>query len=363
MSSESLLQQRTLKSYLERIKVKAKYTQESAIKTIDNLEKFCNHKFKTTSDQVIKELLSLNQEQQTFDFLQHWINWNVEKQRSPGTIRLYFSHLKNYLHYRGIKLDPQDIRNELSFPKSLQEEMHPLSIEEVRNILSIAKFEKRCMYLAQLSSGMRIGEIIQLRRKDLDISKERIVVRIPASITKLKRSRITFFSKEVSKMILHRLRKLNDDDLIWATNPDPKLAEANEITILRRYLEKIGLDLKYENGRNKITTHSFRAYFITKMSRHDANFAKKLAGQKGYLLQYDRISEEEKLELYLKYEPDLLIDSTEKDKILLEQQKIENHNLKNEIEIIKNEIPKLIEQAMQNAKKNLTKENWTIITQ
>ena len=63
-----------------------------------------------------------------------------------------------------------------------------------------------------------------------------------------------------------------------------------------------------------INTHSFRAYGITKLSRHDPNFAKKLAGQKGYLLQYDRMTNEEKLAIYQKFEVDLIIDDSEKQK-------------------------------------------------
>ena len=63
-----------------------------------------------------------------------------------------------------------------------------------------------------------------------------------------------------------------------------------------------------------INTHSFRAYGITKLSRHDPNFAKKLAGQKGYLLKYDRMTNEEKLAIYQKFEVDLIIDDSEKQK-------------------------------------------------
>ncbi len=69
--------------------------------------------------------------------------------------------------------------------------------------------------------------------------------------------------------------------------------------------------MKYEStGRRKINLHSLRAYFITKVSRHDENFAKKIAGQKGYMLQYDRMTTQEKLKLYLEIEPDLLIYSS-----------------------------------------------------
>ena len=70
---------------------------------------------------------------------------------------------------------------------------------------------------------------------------------------------------------------------------------------------------------NLINTHSFRAYGITKLSRHDPNFARRLAGQKGYLDQYDRLSDDEKLALYQKYEYELMIDESKKDKARIEK--------------------------------------------
>jgi hypothetical protein len=68
-----------------------------------------------------------------------------------------------------------------------------------------------------------------------------------------------------------------------------------------------------------INTHSFRAYGITKLSRHDPNYARRLAGQKGYLDTYDRFSLKDKLDLYLKYEYELTIDQTKRDKVKIEQ--------------------------------------------
>ena len=50
------------------------------------------------------------------------------------------------------------------------------------------------------------------------------------------------------------------------------------------------------------------------MDKHDPNFAKKLTGQKGYLLQYDRMTDKEKLDKYLEFEKDLIIDPTERQK-------------------------------------------------
>jgi len=71
---------------------------------------------------------------------------------------------------------------------------------------------------------------------------------------------------------------------------------------------------KQENGHGKITSHSFRAFFITKVSRFDRDLAHFLAGQKNkmYLPRYDRLTDDEKLELYLKIEPELIIDDSTK---------------------------------------------------
>ena len=63
----------------------------------------------------------------------------------------------------------------------------------------------------------------------------------------------------------------------------------------------------------------FRAWFITKISRHDPNLAKKWSGQKGYMLQYDRLTLDEQLDKYLEFEKDLIIDSTERQKRIIDE--------------------------------------------
>ena len=174
---------------------------------------------------------------------------------------------------------------------------------------------------------MRIGEITQLRKKHLISDKQNIIVKIPATIAKLKKARTTFFSKEASRLLKPLLREINDEDLVFGVKAETSIAQ-----VLRRILIKTGLDMKYESsGDYMINTHSFRAYGITKLSRHDPNLAKKLAGQKGYLDQYDRINDDEKLELYQKFEIDLIIDNTVKlkaDNEKLKQEKSEIHSIK-----------------------------------
>ena len=294
--------ERTRKSFEERIKIQDPETQAGYKLTLNNFENFCMEKYGKID--IIDELRG----EIVWDVLQAWINWCG---KHPRTVRNWFSHIKRYLHYRGIKLDPMDIKENLIFPKILQEEYYPLQIEEIRNILENVRIKTKRLHLCQLSSLMRIGELVQLRKKDLIIDK-RIIVKIPPSIAKFGRGRTTFFSSEASKLLIPHLKKLDDNSLVFGTNENPKHSEIICGSMLRRTLDKLGLNMKYEtNSRYKINTHSFRAYGITKISRHDPNFAKMLAGQKGYLIrEYDRMTEKEKLDLYIKLEKSLLIYSS-----------------------------------------------------
>jgi len=320
---------RTKQTFEDRLAKKAPGTRELYKIAFKNFEKFCNEQYSRSIDEVITEFTVVD-EQAVYDTAQDWIDWNISQNKGASTIRMWFSCINNYLRYKGIKIEAKE---NIDFPKKKEEEMYPLQLEDIHKIFSIASFDKKCLYLCQISSGMRIAELLQLKKKDLEV-KERIIVKIPADYTKSKRGRTTFLSKEAQKMLVPRLKKLTDDDFVFGKNKDTRLKSksGNEMITLANYLRRIGLDEKYDNGHNKITTHSYRAYFITKVSRHDPNFAKKLAGQKGYLLQYDRMSEEEKLEKYLEVESDLFVFDESKKNAEIRKIATENNSKISELE-------------------------------
>ena len=289
---------------------------------LNNFENFCMEKFGKPD---IIDQLKENTENEVLDFLQEWINWNSKL--APVTVLNLFSRVKKYLHHRGIKIHPQDIKDELVFRRKIEEEMYPLTSDNIQTITKAMRKKHAIQFICQSSSMMRIGEVVQLRKKHLILDNKNIIVKLPASITKFSKARTTFFSKEASKLLRPLLKDMNDDTLIFGSNENTLYSETNSEQILRRILIRVGLDMKYDNGRYQINTHSFRAFGITKLSRHDSNFTKKISGQKGYLLQYDRIDDNEKLALYEKFELDLMIDSSEKDKAEIKQLKSDKENL------------------------------------
>jgi len=325
---------RTEETYYKKIISKSPAYQTAIKQTINRFNNYTMQKFERSAENVIQEMKRSN-EDAVYDTLQDWINWND----LPSSIVNYFAHLKPYLHYRGIKLNPMDIKINLDFGKRHEEELHPLSVEEYKKLLLAASYRNKVFYLFMGSSGMRPVEACHIRKKDLEF-KERIVIHIPAKWTKLKRARTTFASKEVSEFIKPMLEKIGDEDVIFPYS----YTSAIDVTF-GRYRKKTGLDEIHEgNKRALITPMSFRAWFISKISRHDPNLAKKWAGQKGYLLQYDRLTPEEQLEKYIEFEPDLLVYENKEDPKV--KKTIES--MRKEIETLKEGQVKLQEDQLLN---------------
>ena len=88
--------------------------------------------------------------------------------------------------------------------------------------------------------------------------------------------------------------------------------------------------LIYSSNRfYKITSHSFRAYFFTAATRkHGENYAHKMTGHGGYLIQYDRYDDETKLKMYLELEPDLVVFDQTKNEIQIKTRKHDCRTIK-----------------------------------
>jgi len=171
-----------------------------------------------------------------------------------------------------------------------------------------------------------------------------------------------YISFEASKYLKQLLKNLDDNDQIFGTNKNSFHSEINEEQIFRRALNRAGLTKRYSiSKRYQVNTHSLRAYFITKASRHDANLAHFLSGQEGkiYLAQYDRLTDKEMFEIYLEIEPDLIIDSTERQKIKIEKLEQSNNALEEkdkEVKSLKDNMERIVDEKIDEFGKRFGKE-------
>jgi len=237
-----------------------------------------------------------------YDIFQKWVN-----QMDLASPQIRFGHLNGYLYYHGIKIIPLDVKNNLTFKKAKKREQYALKREEIVDIISGVKYHKKALYLVLALSGIHIGEALRLKKKDLDFSRSRIKITIPAEISKNGCSRYTWMSDEATKYNIKKINSLFDEDLIWGSKNSAKWETSmiNQGILFGNYVDNANLGMKYTSGIRKIILHSLRAYFITKGNKSDFGLGHALAGHEYYMKSYDRYDEDEMFDMYLKLEPHL----------------------------------------------------------
>lgn len=298
MQNSSNKNNRSLSTYVSLLGIKSDSTQKLFQCSINNLELFG----KLDLNDIVK-----CDESVIYDIFQEWITWNSKRGMSTSSIMCYFNSLRSYLWYRGVKLDQRDIKQNLMFPKILYEIKVPLTKNEIRQILTASNLEFRFQLLSLLSSGLRAGELGQIRRAHLDFSHSNIMVRIPSEITKTGRSRVTFFSGQVSSMIRYRI-KTSQSDFLFCENRN---RQQSLNLIIKRFAaarKKANLIEKYSHckqNRYKIHVHSMRAYFITRANMVQFGLGHILAGHNFYMKEYNQYTVDELRHMYKEVEKHL----------------------------------------------------------
>jgi integrase len=215
--------------------------------------------------------------------------------------------------------------------------------------------------LVATSSGMRVGELVQIKISDVDFNSKPTRIRIRAEITKTREARETYLTNEAIISLKDYLKRyfgwedgqsnesIRDRAIFGRTSQivksftrktgrksHPYLTSVNCLDqTLKRALRKIPeLDRKNENSRSLIHFHSFRKFFRTTVSNAvGRDYAEALMGHGFYLDTYYTLAEDKKREMYLQAEPYLTIsDFTNVEKTMnaiSERQKILEQKLAN----------------------------------
>ncbi len=252
---------------------------------------------------------------------------------------------------------------ELEWPQKVQEERYALSHEQMLTIIPEMPWKYQAFCIGMASAGTRPQELMGTQKKHYAIIGNKIKLEIPGYLTKKRISRTVFFSSEINKYLISMLKKLEDDDFVWTKKKRIPQSITDRYTsikkkdkswvrsvirfihdtlrslmdVFNRVLTKVGLDMRYEStGYHKINLYCFRGSFFTKALRiHNEDTAHAMIGHGAYLQQYQRRTDEEKLELFEELENELLIfDLTKKDQ-QIKKLKEANTKLSDQAEEIK----------------------------
>jgi integrase len=352
-----LISKNQQKSFEEKISKLSVKTQQNINAAKNSFNRFCQEYYDgRTMDDIFKELKTIKEEEQTHaikDMLQSWIDWQYQNGSLTTSVKQYMSKIKRVFSHNNLKYHIEDFDEPLEFKPRIKEELHELTREEIQKIFSVALPRRTGFYLALISTGARPGELLQVRRKDVDTTQKRIKIRIEAENVKTRSGRSVWLTREAGSLLMTRLKDLKDNDLVWATNENPAYAEKAESSMFNKYTAETGFIQKYKsNGFRMITLYSFRSFFFGKAADvHREGYAHRMTGHGGYLPQYDRMSDEKRLEWFMKLEPELIIDPSERQKIKikkLEQEKSE----------LEQQIPKLVQEAADRIKQELKKDGF-----
>ncbi|RLI79650.1 hypothetical protein DRP05_03100 [Archaeoglobales archaeon] len=246
--------------------------------------------------------------------------------QAPVGARAKISGVKEFLSYHGVELTQRQLKmlsTKMPKGKTARTAEKDVDVDVLRKILAHGDLKFRALVLTLASSGMRIGEALQIRLSDVDLSKTPAEIVVRGEYTKSGDTRVVFISRE-AKEALKEWLKVRDQYLESARNRNKALVEKAEAKekmldddrlfpfsdrnvreMWERALKKAGLWNKDNStGRSQVRIHALRKFFRSQLALAvPVDIVEALMGHEGYLTEaYRRYTKKQMAEYYLKGE-------------------------------------------------------------
>ncbi len=259
--------------------------------------------------QVIKDVKG--DKTDVYKVLDDYVTYLSKSNRAPNTIATYFAAAKKFLRVYGVELSSDKLKETIDKPRihAITEDRIP-TIEEMKAILYSANKRGKALISMLASSGMRIGELLSLRVKDIDFTAHPTLMRLRAEVTKDRQGRVCFISDEATELLKEYIEKrVNDESSYIFQRRDHRMrgenrpiAYSDTKAIFNIAVKKAGIHEKDDHGRNKIHLHVLRKFFFTQLVPVlGREITEALMGHRSFLdSAYRRFTESQLGEYYLK---------------------------------------------------------------
>ena len=323
-----------VESYLDR---KFRYSKSFATRrtyktAIQRFQEFLFAKHNLSLDEALlklenKQLNPLETLDQFFTFLSDFKINRGNGQYSNASISLYLTAVKDFLNSQNLHIYGEDLKQKFRLPRKETIYEEGLTKEKIVRILHNSSPKLQTAILMCISSGTRLGELVQLKVTDIDFDTNPTTIHLRKETTKTRQTRLTHITAEATKLLKDYMRRnlgwsehSSSDDFLFLGRKgdlsDPIVynrAVRTACTSLQLSLLNVirsipELYQKNENGRNSIHFHAFRAWFKTQVTNvHQSDFAEALMGHQSVKLMYYRNNPKDRLKTYLEIESALTV--------------------------------------------------------
>lgn len=243
--------------------------------------------------------------------------------RAPKTVKMKIAAVRSFLVENDVEFSQKfwrRLRKKIRGSRALTLDKVP-SNSELRKLVMHMPIHGKALYLLLPSSGLRIGEALQLKRNDLNLKGKPAKINVRGEYTKTGNSRVTFASREAKEAIEEWLKvrrgylesAIKKSHLFEKRAEDARLFPFENCTaysVWNNALEKAQMDERDESTNyRKMHPHVLRKFFRTRMATLiPVDVTEALMGHEGYLTEvYRRYSMEELAKFYLQGESALLV--------------------------------------------------------
>lgn len=241
---------------------------------------------------------TINADQIHKDFVINLANKNL----APKTVGAWAASIRKFLLANGIELK----RTTKIKIYNIHEDTLP-SKDDLKKVLSNCSLRAKTIILLLASSGLRVGELRNLKFSDVNLNSEPGIIKIKGLTAKERKSRTTFFSNEAKQVLQtyleHRKNnghQITEDSFLFTTNDGNQMSYQNLQFILNNVFKKVS---KKEGKRYGLHAHSLRKFFKTQLisAGVPGPIVDRLSGHARYLArEYELYTEEQLKEWFIK---------------------------------------------------------------
>ena len=161
---------------------------------------FVENKYSLDMDDMISKIKKNKYD--PYSLLSGYARYSGERKISAFTLKQRVITVKNFLEYHDIDISPRRFKLKVKLPRTIRKNKEALSKEDIAEILNAASDIRLKTYVLLLAAtGMRAGEALSIRIKDLDLDSNPSKLFVRGEYTKTRTDRIIFLTDEAAHQL------------------------------------------------------------------------------------------------------------------------------------------------------------------